>query len=121
MTLDNITFVNNDNILPSQFFPNTGNLSGCQKLLMAIFDGALFTLSWASRIHNSHHADVLWNTEVEWVLSDHERYASFVHCCHYLGADPDSVRQALRARYGLEMRVPYRQPYVRPPSRRKYL
>lgn len=121
MVHDQITFIVNDGVLPVQFFPDMGNLSGCQRLLMAIFSEALDTLDSSFHARNDHHADVLWNIAVEWILSEDERYASFAHCCHYLGADPDSVRQALRARYGLETRVPYRQPYIRPPTRKKYI
>lgn len=115
---DGITFITNEGVLPSQFFPDAQNLSGCQRLLMAIFSEALDTLRQTSRTHNQHKADMLWNAAVEWVSSDDERYASFVHCCHYLGADPNTVRRALRKHYGLELRIPYRQPYVPNPDRR---
>lgn len=110
--------INNDNILPSQFFPTARNHSGYQRLLMAIFDEALTTLQWTFTTTHNHRADILWNKAVEWVLSNDERYASFIFCCHHLGADPSSVQQALREQYTLELRIPYRQPF--PPRKKNW-
>ena len=109
---DNISFITNESILPVQFFPDPTNQSGCQRLLMAIFDEALDTLDRSMYMRENHKADVLWNTVVKWILSDDDRYASFTYCCQYLGAEPEIVRSALRAHYGLELRVPYHRPYA---------
>ncbi len=113
MQLDNITFIGNDVVLPEQFFPNTNNPSGCQRLLMAIFEEAMTTLKSTFRIHNNHHTDVLWNAVVEWIVSDDMRYASFVYCCHHMGVDPMNVRRALLKLYGLELRIPHRRPTLK--------
>ena len=112
---DQISFITNDNILPAQFFHDAPVMSGCQKLLVAIFDEVLTTLGTTSRVRG-HRVDMLWNDAVKWVLSDEERYASFSYCCQHLKMEPGRIRTKLRARYGLEPRVPYHAPYVRGPS-----
>ncbi len=109
---DNISFITNDNIMPTQFFHEAVVTSGCQKLLVAIFEEALDTLRTTSRVRG-HKVDTLWNDATGWVLSDEERYASFAYCCQHLKMEPGRIRTTLRARYGLELRVPWRQPYVR--------
>ena len=98
--------------MPEQFFPDQTNQSGCQRLLMAIFDEVLATLDQSLYMRENHKADVLWNTAVAWILSEEDRYASFVYCCQYLGAEPEIVRSALHERYGLKMRIPYHRPYA---------
>lgn len=105
MTYDNITFITNDGIVPAQFFPEASTRSGCQRLIMEIFNEAMDTLRTTHFIYNQSHGVRLWNDAVEWVLSDDERYASFVFCCHHLQVDPDVVREFLRKQYNLTTRL----------------
>lgn len=109
---DHVSFLQNDAILPAQYWYGGRNPSGCQKLLMAILDEVLVTLR-ATAAMRRHKADSLWNDAVAWVADEEDRYGSFVYCCHYLNLEPARVRAVLRAHYGLERRVPSRQPYVR--------
>ena len=92
---DHVSFLQNDAILPAQYWYGGRNPSGCQKLLMAILDEVLVTLRATAAIRR-HKADSLWNDAVAWVADEEDRYGSFVYCCHYLNLEPRRVRAVLR-------------------------
>jgi hypothetical protein len=106
---DLITPIENEVVLPEQFFTTqTPVFSGEKRLLFALFENALDLLRITCHVH-THRASCLWNETITWVYSTEQHYGSFEFCCSHLGFDPKGVRGALRQRYNnLEKRVPLR-------------
>ena len=88
------TLINNDDILPSQFFAQARVSTGQQRLLLAILESAWMDLSLYVK-SQSRHAQNLTATAWTWVQTGTEGMVPFNDACEHVGINPEQLRRGM--------------------------